>query len=336
MMYQALDYRTKRRTIIHFLFPSVPLFLYVVLCTPLPIFIAAVMTCAGPHPSFLSTMCSGLIALIITIGGFGDIWYYRDIHYILQGPPHNQTNDQFACAIIDHCIKNSFSNHQQLQKITSANYYLKCVLHQYCDQNSDLQQKHKEEIDEIYELYSDALRKNRAFSVQSVNHSQGYPAGRSILLKFVTSSFIIRPIFFFLWFYLLFQIWKVMQIYTWIILSIFLLLEILKDIILIYLYRLARCWLRILPFRWDQNPGVRINFDEMFDSVEDMMLGIDMVHYSMFTQWGYIDKILKKIDDVFDDDIISVIAQYLWLPLPSINNFEEFTKLQETDIINSM
>ena len=71
------------------------------------------------------------------------------------------------------------------------------------------------------------------------------------------------------------------------------------------------------------SPPVQIKWDEIFESVDDMILGIQSIHYIMFEQFDEMKRILND-NDVFNMDIVTIIVEYLWVPLPTIDNIDMF------------
>ena len=54
-------------------------------------------------------------------------------------------------------------------------------------------------------------------------------------------------------------------------------------------------------------------YEQVFGSVDDMILGIENIHYIMFDQ---VDMVKSLSDSIEQDYICDIVAGYLWMSLP--------------------
>ena len=70
------------------------------------------------------------------------------------------------------------------------------------------------------------------------------------------------------------------------------------------------------------NFRITLKCDEVFESVDDILFGIDSVHYIMFEQHQIVDTI-NSINGAISAEVTSIIVEYLWATLPTTEAFDE-------------
>ena len=67
--------------------------------------------------------------------------------------------------------------------------------------------------------------------------------------------------------------------------------------------------------------------EDVFESPESMILGVNVIKKTMFNQIKEIECVYKYIKV---KDIASILVQYLWLQLPNHQNIDEFQSFVES------
>eukprot|EP01083_Nonionella_stella_P073660 199392_1 len=65
-------------------------------------------------------------------------------------------------------------------------------------------------------------------------------------------------------------------------------------------------------------------FKETFDSVSNMMSGIETIYKIMYGQNEEAECLKQTLNDVMHSNLIDIIVEYLWYPLPKCTNMDEY------------
>ena len=93
-------------------------------------------------------------------------------------------------------------------------------------------------------------------------------------------------------------------------------LEFIHCRVCILLGRIYICGTLTLPdYKW----GIELKWDQAFKSVDHMLANIDFTHYIMYRQWEMKAAILENDNKNIPPVIASIIAEYVWIPPPTID-----------------
>ena len=89
--------------------------------------------------------------------------------------------------------------------------------------------------------------------------------------------------------------------------------------------KIVDCEYSILPDNYQD-----LKWEGTFESVDDTLRELDAIHYIMFDQSDAISECLLQNDMVMPE-IASIIASYLWMELPTIQNIDKFRSCIKSD-----
>ena len=230
------------------------------------------------------------------------------------------------------CLNNTLNDPLKTwQRMRAADYFLKCIFHHdpQFTQDQELQEWIEKELNGLFEL-------------QQMGYKNDSEYTNKMMFRFIPDWITCNAKF-----WIMIQIWYHLTYIAYIVnlaclfyavkpvikkwnadyIIMVIIVSIVYLILLIGYYKVCHIIKRISVCNYFSEEFISLRWQQIFDSVEDMILGMDAVYYLMFGQLEEVKivyDVLYNVEDEFEYHIADLIAEFLWYPLPTISNIDTF------------
>lgn len=330
-MYHSLV-PSERKSWTYHLIHGGPIYIFTMVCVIL--FVIGKQIFVGfPLKVLMSSATGGKLVFTAILGFMVELLVTYDLISSYQiYLPGSRTKYKFPKAIIEYCIDHNQGKSMALQRIMATNYYLRCIFNKQISDES-MKEENEKFLNEVYESHSKLRDDPCPMAVNFKADKTIYDdLRRKETIQCMAIICYLGPLIYMLYNYC--RIEENCKNITLMICltNLYLILEGIHIKFCVVMYRIAKCCVAIFPHFSHH----RVKFDIEFESEDDMIFGIEAIHYIMFGQLQDVRIILFN-NDVLRKEILLIIAEYLYIPLPtvdSIDNFKYFLQFEDDHVRN--
>ena len=324
---------------------SIPYFLVASILTIFLIYVAftaiTTMNCNNSCRIIIRDIAASIFISLAACCGIVGTSVFPSFYFLMTRPsllstldpnptPNEIISIEYLKSVVKYCLNANLTRKQQFRRILAANYFIQYSFHDIFNQTKD---KNQADLQSVYYAHCDGFKRNNSKSLDEI-----------ITWKYILNGscrfhdLLIRTFFYgvyvivilhiiALWIY--FCVFLDLSISTsCIVFVVYIMIEIVSIKLRWAYYQIEFCSTSLLIY-W---PGKYIRkvwkWEEKFETVDDMILGIDDIHYIMFEQKEMIQVLYEIIDQ---DYVCDIVVRYLWMTLPQIEVEDDENKEDEIE-----